>query len=471
MQMPSRPSFFRLLLPLFVSVAVAMVACAITFKLIRPDLPVWMLVTPAVLASGLVLAWLMIVLKKRWVGPVRHLADVADKMAAGDWAARADIAGADDPRFLAGRLNLLAAAAAKQMSDLDHQRSDLQQLVDSLPDPVLLSDPLQRVILINAPAARMLQVRPVEVLGKKFVHVVNDAQILDLFESLDTAPMQQREIRISRGGQRNIYQGVGTRTKAGGVLIVLRNVSTMASAIQMKTDFVANASHELRTPVAAIKIAFETLNEVYQEDPETTRKCVGIIEGHLIRLEELLRDLLDLSRVETSDLKAQLSEVMVVQLFTIIRQSLGTMARQKQIVMVFEGDESTTFGSDARLLDLLLKNLVENAIKFTPAGGKVTLSILRRHNADSRSIELKVTDTGAGIPQEHLDRVFERFYQVEASRTGGTSRGTGLGLAIVKHAIHALEGTIDLESTVGAGTTVTCVVPDRAAVTASSTRS
>lgn len=474
--MPARPGFLRLMLPLFVGLVVAMAACVMAFKLTWPEQSAWRPVTPAVVASLLVVTWMAVILRKRWVAPVRHIADVADRMAAGDWTARADASGADDPRALAGRLNLLAAAAQQQLSALDHQRSDLQQLVDSLPDPILLSDAQQRLILINAPASRLLQVSAAQALGKKFVNVVNDAQILDLFESLapgDAArpgAAVQRDIRIARGGQRSYFQAVGTRTKAGGVLIVLRNVSTMASAIQMKTDFVANASHELRTPISAIKIAFETLRDVHEEDPQQAQRCIAIIEGHLVRLEEMLRDLLDLSRVETPELKPQLGPVSPGRLFASLRQALGSMARQKQVELRFDGEEQLAFASDERLLDLILKNLVENSVKFTPAGGTVTVSAARASAADegragaaaadSPGVRLTVSDTGIGIPEEHLDRVFERFYQVEASRTGGASRGTGLGLAIVKHAVHALGGTVELTSRAGAGTTVSCLVPD-----------
>lgn len=457
------------MLPLFVGLALAMAACVVTFELIWPEQPAWRTVLPAVVASLLVVTWMGVILRKRWVAPVRHIAEVADRMAAGDWTARATSSGAEDPRALAGRLNLLAAAAQQQLSALDHQRSDLQQLVDSLPDPILLADAQQRLILINAPASRLLQVGAAQALGKKFVNVVNDAQILDLFESLapgDPAPpgahaAVQRDIRIARAGQRSYFQAVGTRTKAGGVLIVLRNVTTMASAIQMKTDFVANASHELRTPIAAIKIAFETLRDVHEEDPQQVQRCIAIIDGHLNRLEEMLRDLLDLSRVETTDLKPQVGEVAAGQLFDTLRHALGAMARQKVVELRFEGDPELSFGSDQRLLNLILKNLVENSIKFTPTGGTVTVTA-DRVVGDTRepSVRLAVIDTGIGIPEEHLDRVFERFYQVDASRTGGASRGTGLGLAIVKHAIHALGGAVALESRPGEGTTVTCTVPD-----------
>jgi two-component system phosphate regulon sensor histidine kinase PhoR len=459
--MPSRPSFVRLMAPLFIGVALAMLACALAFKLVWPEVSAWKLVMPAVVGSLLVIAWMMIILRRRWVAPVRQLAEVAEQMAAGDWAARADVSGAEDAQSLAARLNHLATAAQQQLSDLDHQRSDLQQLVDSLPDPILLSDAQQRLILINTAASKLLQVSATQALGKKFAHVVSEAPILELFEALTPAnappptALPQREIRITRAGQRSYFQAVGTRTRAGGVLIVLRNVTTMASAIQMKTDFVANASHELRTPIAAIKIAFETLRDVHGEDPGQTQKCITIIDGHLNRLEEMLRDLLDLSRVESTDLKPQFRPVSAGELFTVVRQGLGPMARQKGVNLHFEGEPATQVASDRRLLDLILKNLVENSIKFTPPGGSVTIGI----DTTPTDMTLRVADTGVGIPKEHLDRVFERFYQVEASRTGGASRGTGLGLAIVKHAIHALEGAVTITSAPGEGTTVVCTIP------------
>lgn len=423
-----------------------------------------MLSTIAICLAAVIMLVLLLRIRTRWMIPVRELAATARRMASGDWAARAAVSGAEDARALAAQLNQLAEAAQRQLAELDLQRSDLQQLVDSLPDPVLLSDSLQRLILVNSAASRMLEVPVEQALGKKFFNVVNDAQILDLFESLQLNAASrppgaiQRDIRIARGTVRNFYQAVGTRTKAGGNLIVLRNVTTMASAIQMKTDFVANASHELRTPLSAIKAAFETLREVREEDPQQAARCIEIIDGHIFRLEEMLRDLLDLSRVETPDLQPQVTGLSAGALFAELRQGLGAMAEQKGVSLTFSG-EQLSFGSDKRLLGLVLKNLVENSIKFTPAGGTVAVSAVAS-SGDSRQVVLRVKDTGIGIPPEHLERVFERFYQVDASRTGGASRGTGLGLAIVKHAIHALGGSVHLDSVVGQGTTAICVIPD-----------
>jgi two-component system phosphate regulon sensor histidine kinase PhoR len=279
----------------------------------------------------------------------------------------------------------------------------------------------------------------------------------------------QRTLRLNRSGQRLTYQAVASRTPGGGVLIVLRDVTTLSAAVQMKTDFVANASHELRTPIAALKVAFETLSEVYQDDPQQAARCVEIVEGHVKRLEEMLRDLLDLSRVEAPELKPFIKDVRTADFFALMRSSLGAMAQRKLVELRFSGEANGpsdpptpgTFLSDERLLNLVLKNLVENSIKFTPPGGSVTLAVQTEPGGagEAESIVITVADTGIGIPSEHLDRVFERFYQVDASRTGSAGRGTGLGLAIVKHAVAALGGTVEMTSVVGSGTKVTCTLP------------
>ncbi len=346
--------------------------------------------------------------------------------------------------------------------------NELQPLVDALPDPVILTDANDRVLLINASAANLLQITAQQALGRRFATIIADAAILEFFDQIraqavmgepSVAISGQREIRLSRGGTRLTYQAVATRNEAGAVLLVLRDVTALAAAVQMKADFVANASHELRTPLAAIKIAFETLREVYDEDPQQVHKCIGIIDGHIRRLEEMLRDLLDLSRVESPDLQAQVKPIKVFDLLSIVRATLGPLARQKQVELLLEGDDALSFNTDQRLLNLVLKNLVENSIKFTPPGGTVTIGV---RPAPDGGFVLGVADTGIGIAPEHLDRVFERFYQVDGARSGTAGRGTGLGLAIVKHAIHALGGTVQIASELGRGTTVTCVFPAQA---------
>jgi two-component system phosphate regulon sensor histidine kinase PhoR len=413
----------------------------------------------AIIAMGNLALWFV----SQWVSPTRSLNRAANRMASGDWSARAHPGGSEAIRNAAVAINGVAFATSRQLAELDGRRADLQTLVDALPDPILLADDQHRVVLINAPASALLQVSAQQALGRRLSTIINDEAILGLLEPIgataDGDKTRHREIRIFRNGYRGTFQAVASPTKTGGLLLVLRDVSTLAGAAQMKTDFVANASHELRTPIAAIKIAFETLTEVYREDPEQTQRCVDIIAGHLKRLEEMLGDLLDLSRVEAPDVEPSLQHVNVDELFDSLRQAMETMARQKLVELAFNESprkKPDRFISDPRLLNLVLKNLIENAIKFTPAGGKVSIDLVDEENSH---VSLVVADTGIGIPREHLERVFERFYQVDPARSGSSGRGTGLGLAIVKHAVNALDGTVDLQSTAGVGTTVTCRLP------------
>jgi two-component system phosphate regulon sensor histidine kinase PhoR len=310
-----------------------------------------------------------------------------------------------------------------------------------------------------------------EALGRKVVSAISDEPVVELFEavaalpdSTPAAPLTvQREVHLTRGGQKMTCQAVAARTAGGGALVVLRDVSALARAIQMKTDFVANASHELRTPITAIKIAFETLRDAFGDDPDQVQRCMNVIHGNLHRLEEMLRDLLDLSRVEGPDIEPAAVVVKSAELFNAVRGALLPMAQQKQVELIFDEPLPRQFISDARLLNLILKNLVENGVKYTPAGGKVTVCLTQSAIDENPQVFLSVADTGIGIAPEHIDRVFERFYQVDAARSGSAGRGTGLGLAIVKHAVNALGGAVKLESAVGAGTTVTCAFPQPAA--------
>jgi len=425
------------------------------------------------LAAALVIVAVGAMFQRRnWVSPLARLGQAARRMAGGDWNVRVQPHGSTAMRKMASDLNALAAQAQRQLSDLQQQRGGLQILVDTLPDPILAADAQGKIILLNAPAARLLSLAPEQALNQKLIGAVSDEQIVELYESVAGGarpPMGalNREINLVRNGQRQTYQAVATRTIGGGALLVLRDVSTLAGAVQMKTDFVANASHELRTPITAIKIAFETLREVYREDVGQSERCISVIDGHLKRLEEMLRDLLDLSRVESPDLQPHVALAKTADLLGVLRSAMGTLARQKNIDLRLgeEPDTPAEIHTDTRLFNLVLKNLVENSIKFTPPGGKVAVTIhpsaAPAHGAagDGGAITLAVTDTGIGIAPEFIDRVFERFYQVDSARSGTAGRGTGLGLAIVKHAVHALGGTVGLESQLGVGTTVTCELP------------
>ena len=430
---------------------------------------------------------------------IRELRDAAEAFSKGNWRERADVdpSALGDVRRLGELVNDTAEQTLRQLKDLSRQKGDLEALVDSLPDPLILADTRRKVIRMNRPAANLLGVVRERALGGSLEMVVTDPAILAIFDQasgIDSGSRQEdgtsalplrRELRLNRGGRRLAFQAVATRTAAGGVLVVLRDISTLDAALRMKTDFVANAGHELRTPIAAIKAAFETLHEVIGEqtsrlsEPErrTVERCLTIIAGHLQRLEEMLRDLLDLSRAESGELPPTIEELTVGEVARELRQTLGPAAQEKQIALELpEGDAAALrFTSDRRLLMLALKNLVENGIKYTPPGGVVRVGSAWRapdahgeapvgkNSSKGAEFLVRVSDTGMGIPAEHLDRVFERFYQIDPARTGTNAmtnpRLSGRGMSIVKHAVGALGGTVKVESQVGRGSTFTVVLP------------
>jgi two-component system phosphate regulon sensor histidine kinase PhoR len=225
----------------------------------------------------------------------------------------------------------------------------------------------------------------------------------------------------------------------------------------MKAEFVANASHELRTPLATLRAAVDSLMDVDPGDTSTMAKFIAMLDRHLARLEGMTGDLLDLHTVEASDTQSRWEQIELGSLLWSARQQYAARAHDANIELTFAcNDESAQAYTDRKMLVLILQNLLDNAIKFTPADGEVTCEL---HQINGR-LTLRVSDTGCGIAPENQAKVFDRFFQAEASRTGDNRiRGTGLGLAIVKHAADRLGATLDLQSELGRGTTVTLQIP------------
>jgi len=317
---------------------------------------------------------------------------------------------------------------------------------------------------MNDAARRLLAAgRDGELTGMPLQKVVRVAAAVDAFEQVVEAggtASGEAEVEIA-GEPRNLdIQAVRVEgaSRAGiDVVLVARDVTELSRMASMRADFAANASHELRTPLATIRAAVDSLMSLGADDREVFRKFVGILDRHTERLENMTHDLLDLHLIESSRRPVQLSLIDAGELARWVSERFAGEAREKGVKLEAAADESLkTFTSDETLLKLIIQNLVDNAIKFTPAGGRVECSLARRDDG----ILLRVGDTGIGIPQELHERVFERFYQVETSRSGDArTRGTGLGLAIVKHASERLSAKVELDSAPGEGTRVDVLLP------------
>lgn len=351
--------------------------------------------------------------------------------------------------------------------------ANLRAVLDADRDPVIATDSAGELVIWNRATCDFFA-KPAQALqGRIIDELFTQAEVLGLHASAVGGQARAGQVRMNREGAMRVYEvvaapaaleltGLSTRSRATyaepGVVLTLRDVTELARAVQLKTDFVANASHELRTPLSSIKAAAETLGEMVEEPPMAAR-LVQMIAANTTRLEELTRDLLDLSRLETPEASIELSTVRLGDLFESLVPVFEAPCKERNLRLVFEpSPDASEFTSDPRLLSLILKNLIENATKFAYEGTAIRVVVSRASPRDA--VRIQVIDQGIGIPLNAQDRIFERFYQVDLSRAGGASRrGTGLGLAIVKHAAKALGGTISVQSVWKEGTTMTVELP------------
>jgi two-component system phosphate regulon sensor histidine kinase PhoR len=273
-----------------------------------------------------------------------------------------------------------------------------------------------------------------------------------LLEVTRNAELAEAGRRALEGSPKRLEIQLGARTWVchlvpllrGEVLLLLRDVTDARMAESTRRDFVANASHELRTPVSAIAGAAETLLSGAMEDPAQARTFVEMIARNAERLGRLTNDLLDLSRIESRQWPVKLEPVLVEATARRAVEVCAEPARRKHIELRVEVPEGTAVLADARALEQVLVNLLDNAVKYTPDGGRATVSAA---TSEGR-VDVVVTDTGPGIERHHLPRLFERFYRVDPGRSRG-SGGTGLGLAIVKHLVQMQGGDIGVETGTG----------------------
>jgi len=437
-------------------------------------------------AGLLVSLALAVGLARLWSRPIAHITDVARNLSHGDLSARAIIAGSDEIAALAASLNQMRDDLVRQVQTIDHQRRTLDSLLTQLGEGVVVAGPDGRIVLCN-PEARELLVSDAAAgdesrdwVGRLVEECIPQLELQQLLlpggSVAATSGGTAREARVQIRGRsgpvtlmarasdfalpRPAAQPGAEETVAGGRILVLTDITELVRAMQMKTDFVANASHELRTPLAVIRASVETLLSL---DPtqESSRAATFLksLERHTARLEELVADLLELSRLESAQAPRHRSRVQLTEVFRELAERSAEAVSSKQLhwetslAVGFDG----VVMADPHLLRLTLENLVDNAVAFTGPGGTLRLSA----STEADRVGIEVTDTGCGIPPEEQERVFERFYQVERARPGGAARqrGTGLGLSIVRHAVAAMRGSVRLESQVGVGTRVTVTIP------------
>ncbi|WP_374711943.1 two-component system histidine kinase PnpS [Symbiobacterium terraclitae] len=346
----------------------------------------------------------------------------------------------------------------ERLTGLLLEKAHLDVILRHMADGILLVDRERRIVLMNPAAEQMLGVPRHEAVGRDHLEVTHHFDLDErLARVLATGEPETLEIRRALPRQQILEARIALAVSAQerAALVMLRDITRSRQLEQMRTEFVANVTHELRTPLTSIQGFAETLLEGALDDPDTARHFVEIMHRESSHLAELIDELLDLARVESGKFRMKRRPTPPAELIAATVARLAPKAEKKGIQLTAEvpGDLPPVDGDPDRLIQVL-SNLVDNAVKYTPAGGRVTL---RAAGAEGR-VRIAVQDTGPGIPQPDLGRIFERFYRVDKARTR-TTGGTGLGLAIAKHIVEAHGGAIEVESEVGRGSTFTVILP------------
>ncbi len=394
-------------------------------------------------------------LSTRITQPLIQMKRAAEKMAQGHFSIRLPVRQRerDEIGDLAISFNRMAEQLHESMEALSHEKEQLASILRSMVDGVITMDAEGKIIVVNPPAERLL------------------ASWSDDEEERESLPPPLREIfqtvvkderdhaaDITLHGRTwavvmaPLYAGNQVR----GAVAVLRDVTEERRLDKLRKDFVANVSHELRTPLSMLQGYSEALLDDIAQSPEMRRELAQVIHDETLRMGRLVRDLLDLAKMESGHIEVERIRMNVPALLQRVVRKFQGIAGEQKVRLKWEAhpDVPEVYWDEDKV-EQVLTNLVDNAIRHTPEGGEVCL---KAAPSNGRKVSLTVADTGSGIPEEDLPFIFERFYKADKARTRGQS-GTGLGLAIVKHLVDAHGGTVSVESRLGEGTTFTVKLP------------
>lgn len=397
------------------------------------------------------LAWIFL---GKFIEPIRDLTRIATIISMGDYDKRINIKTKDEIGQLGHSFNIMAARLQETILDLEDKKNKLISILKSMEDGVIAFDNNEKIILINPAAKKMFNIKE-DVTGKHFIEVIRNIELEELIKQnvedeieikIPLPDIKYLKIKITKIINEKSNESVG-------LLMVIQDITKMKMLENMRSEFVANVSHELKTPLTSIKGFAETLKDV--EDENVRKKFLDIINIEAERLTRLINDILILSELENKEYALNFDRLNVLEILEEIQYIMKPLAESKNIEIYFESNcyDVYVYGDRDKFKQMLI-NLLDNAIKYTNEGGKVKIKLEKNNN----QVVISVIDNGIGIPKEHLPRLFERFYRVDKARSRSLG-GTGLGLAIVKHVVNLMKGKIDVESKVGEGTTFKITLP------------
>ncbi len=412
-------------------------------------------VAGAALLALLVGTMLALVAARSVAGPLTGIAGAARAIAAGD-PPRFPRSGIPEIDVLVRSLREMHQQLGDRFAELRREQAESAALVESMVEGVIAADGRGRIVTAN-PAARRLLGYGASIPLPDLPQLFRLKAARDIIDAvLQGQPVQDRQVELDG----RVLLVNARPLPAGGAVLVLHDLSDLRRLETVRQDFVANVSHELKTPLTSISGYAETLLDD-TIDAATTRRFLETILSNARRMQRLVDDLLDLSRIEAGRWHPTLSEVDVAAMARESWAALAGKADERAVTLTLDLEPGAELiEADPDAVRQVLTNLLDNSLRYTPAGGEITCVARRAEGG----VAVSIRDSGPGIAREHLPRIFERFYRADPSRSREQG-GTGLGLAIVKHLVEAHGGRVSVRSELGRGTTVTCLFPDAPAHT------
>lgn len=398
--------------------------------------------------------------------PIKEITYTASRISKGHFDKRINIKGKDEIGILANSINDMAAKLDEMIMNLQDKNVKLEAIMSSIVNGIVAIDSTERVLFINPVAERLLDIADRDIVGKHLLQVIRNNSIDNYLKTiLKDKNFYNIEITIDDPVEKvlKLYTNPIKKTYENdieGVIITIQDITELRKLERVRTEFIANVSHELKTPLTSIKGFAETLKSGGMDDKQDAIRFLNIIEDEADRLYRLINDILSLSELEQRKAKIVEKEIKVEKTIKEVLSMLKSQSDKKNIELsVNVQEELENFTGDSDKFKQMLINLVDNAIKYTPENGKVWVEAYNQGEKESiDKIVIKVKDNGIGIPKQNMQRLFERFYRVDKARSRKVG-GTGLGLAIVKHIVILFNGEIEVESEVGKGTEFKITLP------------
>jgi len=420
-----------------------------------------------IVVGSLIIAGLATILSflvsRRIRRPIEEIKEGAESFARGDFQCSLPVSDLEEIASLSDAMNQMASELQRKINTITEQRNELEAVLSSMVEGVFGVDREERIIGINLAAGRILGCDPSSAQGRSIQEVLRHSELQRFVkQALSSDESVEKDI-VLYAEKETILSGLGTPLRDGnknriGALIVLNDVTRLRKLENIRRDFVANVSHEIKTPITAIKGFVETLRDGAAKNPEDAERFLSIVQKHVDRLEAIVEDLLSLSRIEKEGEKGELAleEHAICEVLAGAAQVCEVKASAKNIPLELSCREDISAKINPALLEQAVVNLIDNAVKYSEPGKPVRIEA----RAEGRGVAIRVQDQGCGIEKKHRDRLFERFYRVDQGRSRKLG-GTGLGLAIVKHIMQAHGGSVSVESLPNRGSTFTLHIPNR----------